>query len=82
LFSRCALKLLNNQTDLIPPSPGSNPGAPASQIVVAALILGGSEYQFAWLRPGVVRSAGLSGMMLIAGVIGLVAGIIRDGFSS
>jgi hypothetical protein len=51
-------------------------------IVVAALILDGSDYQFAWLRPGVVRSAGLSATMLVAGMIGLVAGIIRDRMSS
>jgi hypothetical protein len=30
-FSKCALKSLDNQADLIPPFPGSNPGAPASK---------------------------------------------------
>ena len=45
-------------------------------IVVAALILDGSDYQLPLLRP--VRGTGLSATMLIAGTIGLVAGIIRD----
>ena len=49
-------------------------------IVAAALILDGSDYQFAWLRP--VRGTGLSGTVLIAGTIGLVAGIIRDRLSA
>ena len=49
-------------------------------IIVAALILDGSDYQFAWLRPE--RGNGLSATMLIAGTIGLLAGIIRDRMSS
>jgi hypothetical protein len=49
-------------------------------IIVAALILDGTDYQFAWLRP--VRGTGISATVLIAGTIGLVAGIIRDRMSS
>jgi len=45
-------------------------------IVVAALILDGSDYQVAWLQP--IRGTGVSATVLIAGTIGLVAGIIRD----
>lgn len=49
-------------------------------VIVAALILDGSDYQVAWLRP--VRGTGLSATMLIAGTIGLLAGMIRDRMSS
>jgi hypothetical protein len=40
------------------------------------LILDGTDYQIAWLR--LLRGTGLSLTVLIAGTIGLVAGIIRD----
>ena len=49
-------------------------------IVVAALILDGSNYEIAWLRP--IRGTGVSATVLIAGTIGLVAGVIRDRMSS
>jgi hypothetical protein len=49
-------------------------------VVVAVLILDESRYQLAWLRA--VRGTGLSATMLIAGTIGLLAGIIRDRVSS
>ena len=49
-------------------------------IVVAALILDGTDYQLPLLRP--VRGTGLSATMLIAGTIGLLAEIIRDRMSS
>jgi hypothetical protein len=52
-------------------------------ICVAALMLEGSGYQFgAWLRPGIVRNLGFSGTVLVFGIIGLVAGLIRDRMSS
>ena len=41
-------------------------------IVVAALILDGSDYQIAWLQR--IHGTGISATVLIAGTIGLVAG--------
>jgi hypothetical protein len=49
-------------------------------MIVAALILDGSDYQLSWLRP--LRGTGISATMLIAGAIGLVAGIPGDRVSS
>jgi hypothetical protein len=44
---------------------------------IGSLLLEGSGTQAPWL-PGIVRNLGLSGTLLISGLIGLVAGLIRD----
>jgi hypothetical protein len=46
-------------------------------IVVISVVLQETGY-VPWLRPGIVRNLGFSGTLLVPGVIGYVAGLLRD----
>jgi len=54
-----------------------------AMICIATLILEEWQPEIAfWLRTAIVRSAGFAGTLLIFGVIGFVAGLVRESVSS